>query len=165
MGADDEVEDLANGEQQAGPGQIDCHVRLEPKDEVGGGVLTHGTDFAQHSHHEDRFHNVEQHQTDQWEEQVQHIKSDIPVDPRVARLPFTRVVKRGVQRDIAGAKEENQSRAENESERDWSAVVEELETDHCVQEKDPTSCGDGADLYRGKALLPSDQTHVKTVPC
>lgn len=72
---------------------------------------------------------------------------------RVARLPFTRPVESSVQGDITGANEENQGRAENERKRDRSAVVEKLEADYCIQEKDPTSCGDGAEMYRGKALF------------
>lgn len=84
---------------------------------------------------------------------VEHVKGDISVVVRGSRGKLAGPVERSVQRNVTRADKEDSGGHGEESERGGRAVIEELVSDHGVQEQDPTGCRDGGHVHRGEALI------------
>ena len=111
MNADHVFEDLSDGEQQGGSGQIDCRQFRMRANQLRSGKAckhTHWPKFTQYPNHQDGFQYVKRHKANEREKLVQHIEGDIAIMVCFRGRELARPVESRVQGDIARTDEENQ---------------------------------------------------------
>lgn len=125
---------------------------LEASGPEGQRARTHGPELAQNPNDQESLQGEEDHQTDEREEQVQHVERDIAIVGCRVGGEFAGPVEARIQCDVSRSDEEDQGGGDTETDRNRGAVVEELKPDEGVQQQDPTSCGDRGDMRGGEAL-------------
>lgn len=135
--ADHVLEDLANGEEKTGSGEVYWkNVSEFSKDRVGSLMQpTHWANFAEHAENQDSLQDEEDHNEDKWHELVQSVKCICPVGrARDGVLPVVGESKSSIKRNVASADKECSCGAENEADGGNGSVVEYLIANHGIHE-------------------------------
>lgn len=136
MCADYVLEDLANSEEECSPAEVE-----------------HWLSLAKNAENKVCLEDKEDDQEEQWCKLIEDIETDVAIRCRQAAIEVSGPAEAGVESNKACSDSENEGRGDNDADRLWCSVIDELVSDYCVEHENPCGADDSCKVYAGKCQL------------